>query len=195
MDSTILTVLILVTYQPAFGAVHETPVRPTIISRSEWGATPSTQPIKSLRVDPPKYIIIHHSHTDGCTTQAICQARVRSFQNYHMNEKNWDDIGYNFLVGEDGNIYEGRGWSKHGSHSTTYNSKSIGICIIGSFMNRNPNVAAIRAVQSLIAYGVSIGKIQDDYTILGHKQVTSTSCPGDSLYRLIQTWPKWCSNP
>ena len=55
---------------------------------------------------------------------------VRSYQNLHMdtnskwkngfsfklnveknldflNKKDWDDIGYNFVVGEDGNIYEG----------------------------------------------------------------------------------------
>jgi N-acetylmuramoyl-L-alanine amidase len=38
----------------------------------------------------------------------------------------WDDIGYNFLVGEDGNIYEGRGWTQTGAHCIGYNSKSIG---------------------------------------------------------------------
>lgn len=53
-----------------------------------------------------------------------------------MNEKNWGDIGYNFVVGEDGNIYEGRGWSKHGAHSVSYNSKSIGICLIGNFVGK-----------------------------------------------------------
>ena len=53
-----------------------------------------------------------------------------------MNNKNWEDIGYNFLVGEDGNIYEGRGWGKHGAHSKPYNSKSIGICMIGNFNSK-----------------------------------------------------------
>lgn len=53
-----------------------------------------------------------------------------------MNQKGWKDIGYNFLVGEDGNIYEGRGWGKHGAHSTPYNSKSIGICMIGNFVGK-----------------------------------------------------------
>lgn len=53
-----------------------------------------------------------------------------------MNNKNWEDIGYTFLVGEDGNIYEGRGWGKHGAHSIPYNSKSIGICMIGNFNSK-----------------------------------------------------------
>lgn len=53
-----------------------------------------------------------------------------------MNQKGWNDIGYNFVVGEDGNVYEGRGWGTHGAHSTSYNSKSIGICIIGNFVGK-----------------------------------------------------------
>lgn len=39
----------------------------------------------------------------------------------------WADIGYNFLVGEDGNVYEGRGWTQVGAQTLNYNSKSIGI--------------------------------------------------------------------
>jgi len=50
-----------------------------------------------------------------------------------MDNKKWSDIGYNFLVGEDGNVYEGRGWGKKGAHSIPFNNKSIGICIIGDY--------------------------------------------------------------
>ena len=53
-----------------------------------------------------------------------------------MNHNNWSDIGYNFLVGEDGNIYEGRGWMKRGAHAPDYNSESIGICVIGDFTSK-----------------------------------------------------------
>lgn len=53
-----------------------------------------------------------------------------------MDTKQWNDIGYNFLIGGDGNVYEGRGWGKHGAHSSPYNSKSIGICIIGNFTSK-----------------------------------------------------------
>jgi N-acetylmuramoyl-L-alanine amidase len=53
-----------------------------------------------------------------------------------MDTKKWSDIGYNFLVGEDGNVYEGRGWGKKGAHSIPFNSKSIGICIIGNYSSK-----------------------------------------------------------
>ena len=38
----------------------------------------------------------------------------------------WDDIGYNFLVGEDGNVYEGRGWDTVGAHAAPHNTNSVG---------------------------------------------------------------------
>nr|XP_050863643.1 peptidoglycan recognition protein 3-like [Vespula vulgaris] len=168
---------------------------PNIISRQQWGARPPKTTIPALKINPVPYVVIHHSDTVGCNTQAICQARVRSFQNNHMNTKKWDDIGYNFLVGEDGNVYEGRGWGKHGSHSVQYNAKSIGICLIGKFTNTVPNSASVRATQNLIAYGVANNKIKSDYKLLGHRQTAQTSCPGNALYNLIKTWAHWSEKP
>ena len=43
-----------------------------------------------------------------------------------MKDKGWNDIGYTFLVGEDGNVYEGRGWDIVGAHCPWYNFRSIG---------------------------------------------------------------------
>jgi N-acetylmuramoyl-L-alanine amidase len=31
---------------------------------------------------------------------------MKATQNYHMDSLGWSDIGYNFLIGEDGRIYE-----------------------------------------------------------------------------------------
>jgi peptidoglycan recognition protein len=58
---------------------------------------------------------------------------VKGFQDYHMDTNGWSDIGYNFLVGGDGNIYEGRGWIRVGAHTPGYNINSMGICLIGNF--------------------------------------------------------------
>jgi len=63
----------------------------------------------------------------------------------------WDDIGYNFLVGEDGNAYEGRGWDYVGAQVREYNSVSLGFAIIGTYDTRLPNSAALNTVKELIA--------------------------------------------
>ncbi|EFN81745.1 peptidoglycan-recognition protein SC2 isoform X1 [Harpegnathos saltator] len=166
---------------------------PTIISRAQWGARAPKHQAANLARKPAPYVVLHHSTGNGCVTQAICQLKVREFQNYHMNSKKWSDVGYNFIVGEDGNIYEGRGWGKQGAHSKPFNNKSIGICIIGDYTNRTPNSAAVQAVDSLIAYGVSSGEIKNDYKLLGHRQTWQTNCPGNSLYTMMQSWPHWAA--
>lgn len=40
--------------------------------------------------------------------------------------KDWPDIGFNYIVGEDGNIYEGRGWDEVGAHTKGHNYDVIG---------------------------------------------------------------------
>lgn len=38
----------------------------------------------------------------------------------------WDDIGYTFVIGEDGNVYESRGWDKIGTHTLNHNYDGLG---------------------------------------------------------------------
>ena len=72
-----------------------------------------------------------------------------------MSATGWWDIGYNFLVGENGYVYEGRGWDSMGAHARNWNGVSIGIAFIGTFSNRTPNEAAINAARQLISSGVN----------------------------------------
>jgi len=95
------------------------------------------------------------------------------------------------LVGEDGNVYEGRGWDREGAHTSGYNNISLAAAIIGDYTERLPNAAALKAVKELIACGVGKGKINANYTLCGHRDVLSTTCPGDALYNDLKTWPNW----
>jgi len=109
------------------------PESPRIISRKEWKAR-ERRDFEILPVTPTPYVVIHHGGTRNyCHDQESCSAIVRSYQNWHMDGQGWWDIGYNFLVGEDGNAYEGRGWDYVGAHAPGYNSQSIGICVPGLF--------------------------------------------------------------
>jgi N-acetylmuramoyl-L-alanine amidase len=54
-----------------------------------------------------------------------------------MDTNGWLDIGYNFVVGEDGLVYEGRGWGRVGAHAVNWNSRSIGIAVIGDFTSES----------------------------------------------------------
>ncbi|KAM4640710.1 peptidoglycan recognition protein 1-like isoform 1-T1 [Discoglossus pictus] len=162
---------------------------PTIITRSKWGGK-IINCNKKLST-PVKMVIIHHTEGAACTSQAKCSAQARNIQNYHIKTNGWCDIGYNFLIGEDGRVYEGRGWNTIGAHALQYNPMSIGISFFGTFTNRNPNSAAQNAAKSLISCGVSKGYIKPGYVLNGHRDVIATDCPGNTLYKTIKSWPNY----
>lgn len=43
---------------------------------------------------------------------------------------------FSFLIGGDGNVYEGAGWHKVGAHTRGYNTRSLGIAFIGNYQGR-----------------------------------------------------------
>lgn len=102
-----------------------------------------------------------------------------------------NDITYNFLVGEDGNVYEGRGYNV-GNHSfEEYNDKSICISFIGNYVERDAPEIQILAAQRFIEDNVKTGQIGDDYTLYGHRQVRQTQSPGECLFNQIKNWEHW----
>ncbi|KAK2151800.1 hypothetical protein LSH36_350g02015 [Paralvinella palmiformis] len=156
-----------------------------IVSRSEWGARP---PKGTTPLSPVNMQFIHHTAGIRCYNQADCMAEVRATQDFHMDVNGWNDIGYNFLVGDDGNAYEGRGWYIQGAHAQSYNNDAIGIVIMGDFTNVMPGQAALDALNNLLGCGAE-NNVNYPYTIHGHRDGCATECPGNTLYPYIQTLP------
>ncbi|XP_004481590.1 peptidoglycan recognition protein 1 [Dasypus novemcinctus] len=161
-----------------------------IVSRTEWKAQPS-KCTQSLKL-PVRYVVVSHTAGATCNTPALCQQQARNVQHYHARTLGWCDVGYNFLIGEDGFVYEGRGWNTKGAHTgRTWNPISIGISFMGNYMERVPPAQAIQAAQSLLACGVAQGALSPNYEVKGHRDVQQTLSPGDRLYEIIQKWPHY----
>uniref|UniRef100_A0A1L8E2U6 Putative peptidoglycan recognition protein lc n=1 Tax=Nyssomyia neivai TaxID=330878 RepID=A0A1L8E2U6_9DIPT len=165
-----------------------------LVSRSEWIAQPPNEEIVNLTL-PAHRVIIAHTATEDCETQASCVYRVRFIQTFHLESRGWDDIGYNFLVGGDGSAYEGRGWDKQGAHTLGFNTDSICIAFIGTFVKITPPERQLLAAQKLIEWGVQLGKLSKDYRLYGHRQFIPSESPGAALYAIIKTWPHWSVDP
>nr|XP_023691976.1 N-acetylmuramoyl-L-alanine amidase-like [Paramormyrops kingsleyae] len=164
---------------------------PTIIPRCQWGAEPYRG--TPTQLSPPlSYMYVHHTYEPGqpCLSFDQCAADMRSMQRFHQDGNGWDDIGYSFVAGSDGNIYEGRGWAWQGAHTLGHNSKGYGVAIIGDFTSCLPSPRTLELVRErLPACAVGSGHLSPGYIVHGHRQLVNTSCPGDTLYREIQTWP------
>ncbi|CAH2263540.1 jg10891 [Pararge aegeria aegeria] len=164
------------------------------VTRAQWSARTAKQKL-SLQTPIP-YVVIHHSYTPpACYDGPTCKKAMRSMQNFHMDDRGWWDIGYNFAVGADGAAYEGRGWDVLGAHALHFNNVSIGICLVGDWSNSLPPTSQLKTAQALIAAGVELGYLKEDYKLVGHRQVRDTECPGDVLFNEIQTWDHYAPFP
>ncbi|XP_031726880.1 peptidoglycan recognition protein 6 [Anarrhichthys ocellatus] len=170
--------------------VHKYIDCPPIIPRCMWGAEPYRGTPTNLSL-PLSFMYIHHTHTPSqpCLTFQQCAADMRSMQRFHQEDRGWDDIGYSFVAGSDGYIYEGRGWLRQGAHTLGHNSVGYGVSFIGDYVTGLPSQHSMELVRDKLAScAVGGGRLVADFVLQGHRQVVNTSCPGDALYAEIRGW-------
>ncbi|XP_013382779.1 uncharacterized protein LOC106153404 [Lingula anatina] len=160
------------------------------VSRDGWGAK---APLGEYpyRSQPVPYAVIAHTAGARCNGTSYCCMEVKGTQKYHMKARGWDDIGYNFMVGGDGVVYEGTGWDQIGRHTRGWNYDSIGVAFTGNFETSLPPSSSILAARRLLQYGAYLGKLTQDYVIYAHCQVSGFVSPGAAMYAEIRTWDHW----
>jgi uncharacterized lipoprotein YddW (UPF0748 family) len=168
--------------------------QPRIISRRGWGANESLATREPVYRKPVAFVI-HHTVTSN-NPEDPAQI-VRAILQYHAITRGWGDIGYNYLIDRQGNIYEGRkgGDGVVGIHAGDYNYGSVGIALLGDYRSAEMTPAMKDALVSLMAweadrFGIhpleSSFFIHRDFPhILGHRDLWSTVCPGDKVYKLL----------
>ncbi|XP_069675201.1 peptidoglycan-recognition protein SB2-like isoform X2 [Periplaneta americana] len=159
-----------------------------LVNRSSWGALPPKDKTP-LPHPPATLVVIIHTDSTPCDTLDTCSEAVREIQRAHL--KKYSDIAFNFLVGGDGRVYEGRGWDLQGAFARSFNNVSLGVAFIGKFSNVAPPNQQLEEAQALIDVSLKNNKLPSDYKLVGHRQVTDTDSPGDALFNIIKTWPHW----
>jgi len=170
---------------------------PTVITRSTWCPTNNCPPNSNPTSTDVKFLIVHH--TAGSNTSSDWAATVRSIWNYHVNTNGWSDIGYNFLLDKEGNVYEGRADDTMGAHFSGRNSGTSGISLMGHYNNITPTTVMIDSLKSLLAWKACVKSIDPtatEYhassglnlkTISGHRDgPNATDCPGHKVYEILQ---------
>ena len=185
--------------------------QPGVVTRAQWGADESMRRTTPPIFAPVSRMVVHHTATPNDDPDPV--STMRAMLAYHVKGNGWDDIGYNFVVDAGGRIYEGR-WARSydagevstgesldgqgvvGAHAEGDNVGSVGVALLGTFTGRAPTPAAVAALQRLLAWkadrhGVDpTGSTRWESgrtlpTIVGHRDVGSTSCPGDQLWERL----------
>lgn len=143
-----------------------------IIKNSDWHMQirEPLQPLNLARVDA---IALHH--------MAHPTANIYEVERWHLNQ-GWRAFGYNYWVGFDGTVYEGRGLHM-GAGVANQNDHIISIGFQGNYQSGigidvntmsdaqfNAGVDIIRWVQQQVPAATRIG---------GHGEFMATACPGN----------------
>ncbi|KAK9718072.1 N-acetylmuramoyl-L-alanine amidase [Popillia japonica] len=153
-------------------------------SISDWRGR---QPLYTVDISQPvSFVIVSHTAGVQCFNFADCATQMRNIQALHVNNGS-PNIGYNFLIGGDGGIYEARGWHTRNFHRDF----TIGISFMGNFVFDEPTDVMISAFDSILANGVEIGALPTDFRIVAHNQTTATVSPGQHVYSVISQYPNF----
>lgn len=60
-----------------------------------------------------------------------------------------------------------------------------------NFTDVVPPENMLKTTQDLIAHAIDQGYLSSNYTLLGHRQVRDTICPGPALFNEIKQWPNF----
>lgn len=204
----------------------------TIISREDWGADESYRFVTAsdeetgedseentsetndeageevwpVQLQDKEVFIVHHTAgTDGGSDPS---ASVRAIYYWHAIVLGWGDIGYNYLIDPDGNIYKGRygGVQAKGAHAYNsvdlldYNENTVGIALLGCFEETEGACTTVHttteemdaALAELIGTKAAELGIDPDSTttlfeeelerVVGHRDVDYTYCPGSGVH-------------
>ncbi|KKU80562.1 MAG: N-acetylmuramoyl-L-alanine amidase family 2 [Candidatus Peregrinibacteria bacterium GW2011_GWA2_47_7] len=142
-----------------------------------------------------KFIVIHHTASvKNLDNPAVA---IQNIYAYHAVTRKWGDIGYNFVIDQQGNIYEGRqgGDKVIGGHTLALNKVSVGIAVLGDYQEEEIPPSVLRSLLTLTNYlskkhtidpdGFTTYKEEKYANFGGHRDSANTTCPGDYLYQKL----------
>jgi uncharacterized protein with LGFP repeats len=185
---------------------------PSVIPRSEWGA-PESNRCGGIDGDSRvRAAVVHHTAGSNDYAPENSAGIVRSIYAYHTRTLGWCDIGYNALVDQYGQVFEGRAGGitspVRGTHAGGFNRYTWSVSMIGNFEDETPPPIQLRTVGRLVGWRLSLDNIDPhgttklssaggSYTfyargatvnlpnIFSHRDVGITACPGDAGYAAL----------
>lgn len=123
------------------------------------------------------FIVVHCA-----ATPPSLDVGAKEIRSWHK-KRGWIDIGYHYVDRRNGEIEPGRDEHLPGAHVRNYNSRSVGICLVGGVSESDRKVAennfTAEQLESLHALLRDLKKRYPDAEILGHRDFPKVAkeCP------------------
>lgn len=170
---------------------------------SDCGSGPKTSTVTGM--------VVHHTAgANGYSAEAV-PGILRGIWYYHVQSRGWCDVAYNFFVDRFGQVWEGRhgGIDKAiiGGHTFGFNTYTSGVAQLGNFDTTGSPSAMTRATGALVGWKLSLHGVDPSgkttyvnsasttasdgtppggkktlSSVVGHRDLGSTSCPGANTY-------------
>jgi hypothetical protein len=189
-------------------------LRPPIHPRRDWAADLAVKGELQAEEDV-RFLLVHHTASANGYAEAEVPEQIRKFYEFHTGpDKGWADVAYNFFIDRFGGIWEGRAGSLSGPVRGDATGGSQGFALlcslIGNFQEEQITTEQRTGLVRLLAWlaetyridtapGASTSFVSRGSnlwpagtevttgTIAGHRDMSTTSCPGDLVYTLLDT--------
>jgi SpoIID/LytB domain protein len=176
---------------PATAVAAGDPLKPSIITRAQWGADESLRNGGPVYTGPIKVGFVHHTASTNNYTADTAAAQVRALYAYFTLSLGYSDIAYNFFVDRFGRVYEGRagGMDQNvlGGHTAGFNQNTFAVSALGNFDVYKPTTsegsAMATAVARLMAWKLALNHADPAAT----GTLVSNSNAGTSKYGVGET--------
>jgi hypothetical protein len=182
-----------------------------IYPRDAWGA--DLPPKGPIHAETPKFLLVHHTASPNNYAHAAAVIRTTYF--WHTSRdpsKGWPDVAYEFFIGRDGDVWEGRKGAMAGPVRADATGGNQGfaqlVCMLGDFTHVLPTAAAQTSLVKVLAWlamrnGIDTrpgattsfvsrgsqrfapGVRVTTGTIAPHRAMSYTGCPGDAFAPVV----------
>jgi len=163
----------------------------TLFERDDWGAR-KWRDFVNQGWDAHE-VFIHHTADSAAGLDSLSEqkARMRAYQDFHMDTRGWSDIAYHAIVfpgfttadgtAIPGRIFQGRPRNHVPAAQERHNTGTLAIAVVAAGdarMARSQRWAIEVYLDWLLDRGAPLK------TLGGHRDASSTECPGDGIYTL-----------
>ncbi len=130
------------------------------------------------------WVVVHTAGAYDFKSRRVVYQSSETIRQYHKQHNGWHDIGYHWVIEQDGRLMLGRTEETIGAHVGGWNERSIGICVTGHG-DFEPFLPAQLAALVRLCARICEERTLPGGRVIGHREApdhgappTAKTCPG-----------------